>query len=53
MTTPERVLIRRWLNDGSHDKRIPVIPESEDPWIKSFVRRLLILIHDIGRSKSS
>ena len=53
MAGPERVLIKRRLNDGSHDKRIPVIPESKDPWVKSFVRRLAIAIRNIGRRKSS
>ena len=51
MRPPERVSIKRLLNVGSHDKRIPIIPESKDPWVKSFVRRLSLLIRDIGRRK--
>jgi hypothetical protein len=53
MTTPEQMLIRRRLNEGSHDKPIPVIAESKDPWVKNFVRRLAILIRDIGCGKPS
>jgi hypothetical protein len=53
MTTPERALIRRRLNEGSNDKRIPAIADSKDPWVKGFVRRLAILIRDIGCGKPS
>jgi hypothetical protein len=53
MTTPERVFAGRRLQSGSHENHIPVRPENKDPWVKSFLRRLSVLIHDIGRGKSS
>jgi cell division protein FtsL len=53
MTPPERVLAGRRLQLGSHEKGIPVVSENKDPWVKGFLRRLSVLIHDIGRRKPS
>jgi hypothetical protein len=56
MTTPERLLMRRRLQhslETSHDKQILRVPQSKDAWVKSFVLRLSMLVHNIGRKKSS
>jgi hypothetical protein len=51
--TAERALAGRRLQLGSHAKGIAVAPEDQDPWVKGFLRRLSVLIHDIGRRKPS
>jgi hypothetical protein len=53
MTTLERVLAGHRLQPGTHEEGIPVVPENRDPWVKGFLRRLSVLIHDIGRGKPS
>ena len=53
MTTPEGALAGRMLQFGSHEKRVPVVPENKDPRVKGFLRRLSVLILDIGRRKPS
>jgi hypothetical protein len=56
MTTPERALIRRRLrvlDDEPHAEHTPGVLESEDAWVKNFVRRLSFILHSIGRKKSS
>jgi proline racemase len=51
MIAPERAGRARQL--GSHEKGIAVAPEDQDPWVKGFLRRLSVLIHDIGGRKPS
>lgn len=53
MTAPERILPGRRPQLGSREKGIPVVPGNKDPWIKGFLRRLSVLIDDIGRRKPS
>ncbi len=51
MTTPERVLIRRrlqQLDDKAHETKTPDLPQHDDAWVTSLVRRLSDTLRKIG-----
>jgi hypothetical protein len=55
-TIPEKVLVRRRiqiLDNEQRAKQIQSAIDNDEAWVKSFARRLSIIIHRIGRKRLS